>query len=373
MSVRNNLLKAVDATVGALMCRFLSLSPRAINHADKFPDLDRNGIGRILLIRPGGMGDMVVLWPVIRMLEKACPAAEIDIVCEKRNISVLKIAGFKGRAMVYDGNPFSFLAQIRSNKYDLAIDTEQFHHFSAVFAFLSGAPARIGFKINPRRNSLYTHLVNYSLEGYEGDQFLELVRGVLMDLPEYDLKGCMSGEGLEVPATVSERIPGGDGYAVLQPGASTHYKQWSLKKYADLVSGLLDQHEMSVVYVGDGQDVRRCVNINARVSEGERCLSLAGELDLMVVAVLIKGARVFVGSDSGLAHLAVALGVPTVILFGPSDHRKWGVENGQHAVVRKDMPCSPCFIFGYNKPCDSIACMQQIEPADVLSSVEAVL
>lgn len=371
MSVRNNILKAADATVGALMCHILRLSPRAVNHAEKYPDIEPGKVSSILLIRPGGMGDMVLLWPVIQFIKAVCPAAEIDIVCEQRNTDVLKIAGFDGVSMSYDSNPFPFLRRLLGRKYDVVIDTEQFHHFSAVFAFLSGAPVRIGFKINPRRNALYTHLVNYSLEGYEGEQFMGLISSFLKDGAKYELKNSIDRLMPGLVSSVGDKLAKLGAYAVVQSGASTRYKLWSSDKYIEMLSGLIDRHELGAVLVGDGNDVSRCSEIRSGLDEArqKRCLSLAGEMDLAATAVVMKGADIFIGSDSGLAHLAVAMGVSTVILFGPSDHRKWGVIDGRHAVVRRNLPCSPCFIFGYNKPCESIACMRQIEPSDVLAAV----
>jgi ADP-heptose:LPS heptosyltransferase len=109
------------------------------------------------------------------------------------------------------------------------------------------------------------------------------------------------------------------------------------------------------------------------VAAGAEAVTLAGRLDLAGTAAIIARSALFVGSDSGLAHLAVALGVPTVVLFGPSDSLKWGTENSRHAVVRHDLPCAPCFIFGYHKPCRTIACMKGISVDDVLRACEAVL
>ena len=90
-------------------------------------------------------------------------------------------------------------------------------------------------------------------------------------------------------------------------------------------------------------------------------------------AGLVARSRLFIGPDTGLAHLAAAVGVPTVVLFGPGDHLKWGVSDATHAIVRKDLPCSPCSLFGYHKPCRTIACMKEIEVEDVVAACRQIL
>lgn len=368
-----NLLKFMDATAGAFVCLLMRLSPAAVNRAGGGAPIDKKKLRRILVVRPGGMGDMVLLWPVIKILQKRFPEADIEIICEKRNMEVLRIAGFRGRVMTYDSAPFVLLARLLRGGYDVALDTEQFHHFSAVFAFLSGAPVRAGFKINPRRNPLYTQLVDYSLDGNEGEQFMKIAAGLLGDGDEYVLEESIDGSGLDLPEKVRSVTADTRRYAVIQPGASTSYKLWPAERYQELAKNLYEIHGMDVFLVGDSGDAGVCSAAAAGVPEGCRCLSLAGELDLALTAGLIRDSAVFIGPDSGLAHLAAALGVPTVVLFGPSDCRKWGIVNGRHAVVRKDLPCAPCFMFGYSKPCNSFECMRQIEVPDVIDAVARVI
>jgi ADP-heptose:LPS heptosyltransferase len=71
--------------------------------------------------------------------------------------------------------------------------------------------------------------------------------------------------------------------------------------------------------------------------------------------------------------VAVALGTPTVVLFGATDPRKWGVSDERHAVVARPLPCSPCCIFGYNKPCRHVACMNGIDADTVIESCDRVI
>lgn len=367
MGLRTTCFKQLDATAGALICRLAGRLEYRFGRADPRAVVPTD-IRRILVIRPGGIGDMVNLLPVIESLQRLYPDASIDLVCETRNAEVLALAGLEDRALLYDTHPLRFLARLRRRRYDVAIDTEQFHHGSAVFAWLSGAPVRVGFKINPRRNALYTHLVSYSLDAHESGQFARLLEPLAAGRPVVvrPVPGFLAHTAQALPVGLRDKLGVEKGYAVVHVGSSTPGKQWPAARYAELASRLRDRDGLGLAAVGDRRDATRLPTV-------EGLVSLAGDLSLRDTAAAIQHARVFVGGDSGLAHLAAALGVPTVVLFGPSDPRKWGVSGPEHAVVRNELACAPCSIFGYLKPCRTVACMRSLTVDQVYDACRRVM
>ncbi|MFO7871298.1 MAG: glycosyltransferase family 9 protein [Kiritimatiellia bacterium] len=371
------LLKFVDATLGAFSCRILSFFGYRLGRGNDPFSPPPSDPRRILVIRPGGMGDMILFLPVLKELAAAYPKAAIDVVCEKRNVNVLRLSGLNCSALTYDADPVSFFAALLSRHYDFAIDTEQFHNISAVFAFLSGAAVRIGFNINPRRNSLYTHLVPYAPDGPEILQFMKLTHPLGLSPPEPDIDGLLADAPIEPSPPISVQIQSlgsSGGYATIHTGASTRYKRWGTDNFLALIGALRKEHGFDVALAGGRPDMRLDKSIVRTLKErGERVVSFSGECDLKDTAAIIRNSRIFISGDSGLAHLAAALGTPAVAVFGPTDHRKWGIETKQHAVVRKSLPCSPCFIFGYHKPCRTITCMKQISVEQVLEACRRVI
>jgi ADP-heptose:LPS heptosyltransferase len=368
------LLKALDRTLGAVVARVLGWCSRRPTTTKS--DILERPLSRILVIRPGGIGDMLLLLPVLRLLRKHAPDAQLDVICEKRNTAALDLAGVDARALLYDRHPLGLLVTLLRQRYDLVIDTEQFHHFSAVFAWLSGAPHRIGFRINPRRNPLYTHLVNYAVDGPEGEQFLALL-APLGILGTYRLAGSLKDLRPCLTPAVTETIEGlraGAPLAILHPVASAAYKEWQGTAFEAVAQALTKTHNLTVVVVGSPSDRRRCDSLaaNAR-QQGADALSVAGKLSLHETATLLQEARLFIGTDSGLAHLAIALGTPTVVLFGPSDPDKWGVRSVHHTIVHRALPCSPCCMFGKHTPCTRLACMQAITVDEVMEAAGRVL
>jgi ADP-heptose:LPS heptosyltransferase len=374
---RTDLLKIADATVGAVLCRMLGRLHFLIHGGEAPEDVSPDRVRRILVIRPGGLGDMIILLPVLRALRARFPGAEIDLVCEKRNVDVLRLRGLEARAMPYDSNPVRFLRGLRRRKYDVAVDTEQFHNFSAIFGLFSGAPVRIGFKVNPIRNPLYSHLINYELDGPEGKQFMRLLEPLGIADASWDLEGEMRETELSLPGPIQDQLRSvapPAGFAVLNPGSSTVYKVWPAERFAKLAGRLYAECGLAVVLTGSRKEAKLSEALAGRMREA-KCpvVSLAGRLTLAQTAAVLKQARLFVGCDSGLSHLAVALGVPSAVIFGPSDHRKWGVQKAHHAVVRKVLPCAPCFIFGYHRPCRTLACMRGVAVDDVMAACRKVI
>jgi len=374
--MKKHLMKLADAGIGVILCRVLGKFSFLLSKDREPPEADLDTVRRILVIRPGGVGDMIVLLPVLEALRRRFPGTSIDLVCERRNVAVLALSGIQDSAMVYDANPFRFLWRLRHGEYDVAVDTEQFHNFSAVFAWLSGAPVRIGFKINPHRNPLYTHLVDYRMDGPEGEQFLRLLQPLGVGNEPYGPAGTLANARLSAPP---EGAPGQAPqptapFIAIHPGSSSAYKLWPADRFTELAVQLADRYGVDILLLGDRPDRERNAGIReAAARAGCRRVTCADTLELRGAAGLIMRARLFIGTDSGLSHLATALGQRTVVLFGPSDHAKWGFQDSTHAVVRKDLPCAPCFIFGYHKPCRSIACMRRIAVKDVLDACADVL
>ncbi len=365
MGARAALLKATDAAVGPACCSAVTVWRYAAGRDAQPPPAALPPAPRLLVIRPGGLGDMLLLLPALQALEAALPGARLDLLCERRNAAVPALAGRDGAVLCYDTNPWRTWRTLRRARYDAVIDTEQFHHFSAVMALATGAPVRIGFNINPRRNPLYTHLVSYDPGGFEADQFLRLLAPLGIAARGAPAAGIRARA--DAPEADEAR-----GAVILHPGASTPYKQWPPDRLAALGRALLEQTPHPVLVAGEPGE-RPLVEAVVRAIGRPDRVGAAYPADLRAAAALLRPAALFVGADTGLAHLAAALDVPLVVCFGPSDRHKWGHAGPRRRVVAADIPCAPCFLFGYHKPCRHRRCIRRIEPATVLAACRDVL
>ncbi len=372
------MLKMLDATLGSALCRLIGgLGLFGIRRMPPTDVRPTPGVPlRILVIRPGGMGDLILLLPALGALQRRHPDAAITVVCEARNADVFALTDLHVTPVLYDRAPLRAYRALRYGHFDMAIDTEQFHHFSAILALLTGAPVRIGFNINPRRNPLYTHLVPYAVDGHEARQFLRLFAPLAIQAADIPMTGALPHTSSVPPDMLPWSGPGTEGpLIVIHPSTGSRYKDWGVAPFAGLVDELVRRHHARCVILGSARDASLCRGLVDAVPAPHRdqVRSLAGTLDLTGTAAVINAANLFIGLDSGLAHIAAACGIPAVVLYGATDPAKWAAPPSHCRVVRRQVPCAPCAIFGYHKPCATFACIRGISTDDVLHAVDAIL
>ena len=346
-------MKSMDAVIGRLAI-FLMTRPADKRFSGK--------VNSILLIRPGGIGDAVLLIPLIHVLKKEYPVANITILAERRNSAVFALCTDIAQILRYD-RPLELLTALRRD-YDVVIDTEQWHRLSAVAARLTRAPMLIGYATN-ERSRLFNCRIPYSHDDYESESFFNL-------LAPLGIKSQQVPERfLEVPEAAianASRLLAGlscSGFVVIFPGASIAERRWGSDRFRQ-VAALLSALGIQVVVVGGNEDRES----GAAIVEGGFGLNLAGRTSLVETAAVIDRSALLVSGDSGLLHIAVGLGKPTVSLFGPGRSRKWAPKGVRHFVINKELSCSPCTTYGTTPSCpDNVQCMQKITVDEVYNAI----
>ncbi len=367
MSLTADFIKVADATVGRGLC--LLLAPFGAGARGEDADLPPR---RVLVIRPGGIGDAVLFIPMLRALRAAWPDAELDLLAERRNASVVEPTGLVDRVYRYDRFPFDLIAIVR-RRYDMVIDTEQFHCLSAIVAWMTRAPRRVGFGTTFRRR-LFTRAVGYNLETYEAEMFLALARAATgteccwdPDAPFYPLPDDAKRFARQALASLkpSQKV-------AIHPGASIPERRWPPERYARLAQ-LLADHGVGVVVLGGATDVVAAGAIATGLA-GSAFVNLAGRCSLVQAAAVVAECDMYISADSGVLHLAYALGTPTVHLFGPGVLSKWGPPGHRFRSIAAQVPCSPCTTYGYTPPCcQGMICMLNITPEAVFAAVQSQL
>ncbi len=349
-------LKSVDARFGPLLSRWMPAPRRT--------DLRQLDVTEILIIRPGGIGDAVLLIPAIRALRGQYPLARIHVLAETRNSGVFCLCGELASVRCYDR--LADLAGVLAGRYDLVIDTEQWHHFSAVLVRLLRGVYTLGFATNLRQR-LFTCSVAYEQARYEVDSFLSLLEPLGISRPDF------GNRWLEIPQRVRETADNflaglARPFVVIFPGASIAERRWETSRFAEL-AGQLVAEGMDLVVLGGHVDRDAGAEIVRRGG-----LNLAGQTSLQETAAILQSAALLVSGDSGVLHLAVGLDTPTVSLFGPGRQQKWGPRGERHVVLNQNLPCSPCTTFGTTPACEKRgACLEAISVHDVMDAVRKVL
>jgi ADP-heptose:LPS heptosyltransferase len=302
---------------------------------------------QVLVFRALKLGDMLCAVPALRALRAGLPSARISLAglpwarsfasrFQRYIDDFIEFPGFPGLPeQQFDQERFDlFLAMIRQARYDLAIQMHGSGRISNEVVALFGARASAGFF--PRGHGLPHEEQGY---GPYPDGLPEIERNLLLIR---NLGFPSRGHYLEFPVTEADarelarhrglrNLPAGS-YVCIHPGASMREKCWPVEHFA-AVGRYLQQQGHVVVVTGNGRESDLAKRIEGLM--GGRCLDAASpDLSLGGLASLIRGARLLLCNDTGVSHLASALGVPSVVIFSAADPARWApLDTGLHRAL----------------------------------------
>jgi heptosyltransferase I len=372
-------------------------------------DLKSRDFHNILLIKLSALGDVVHTLPALNKLRARYPKARIDWLVASDIAELLRSNPAINTVIEFPRDQWStpwgwapyanaarLIATLRAAQYDLVIDL-QGQLRSAIFAFSSGAPVRIGFD-KPRRDvwqtlerSIPEEAKKHAWQGAREGSWLAYTHHIA--LPTLDLHpverylGVSPLLGLDdaapdfsfpIPQEAVTRIDALLDYydigktkplVAIAPGTNWDTKQWRRSGFAEVARHLL-QKGFAVVLMGSEGERALCDEI-AKLAPG--AVGLAGETTLTELAALTRRATICVSNDSGPMHLAVALGRPVIGLFGPTDPVWAGPYGRGDAVLRVELACSPCYLRELSRCPNGHACMEDLAPAKVIERAEAFI
>jgi ADP-heptose:LPS heptosyltransferase len=350
------LLKKIDRLLGTLLVKLLP-------HNLCGSEADRKVPSSCLIIRPGGIGDALLLAASVVALRARFPGIAIDILVEQRNAGTFALIPGLRKVFCYD-RPANLVSVLR-RRYDVVIDTEQWHRLSAVVCRLVRSEMKIGFATNERAR-MFTHPVSYELDRYEALSFLDLLKPLGITASD-----SSPPDVLTLPTAARQQAAdllsplGQQPFLALFAGASIPEKRWVAENFREVIDWCLADG-MAVVMVGGDGDAET----NNEIASGRPVLNLAGHTSLAGTAAVLELAACVVSGDSGVLHLAAGLNRPTVALFGPSNVRKWALRGPGHIVLTTSPACSPCSKFGYTPPCSNqIRCLAELTPQHVCQAI----
>ncbi|MEO7714991.1 MAG: glycosyltransferase family 9 protein [Capsulimonas sp.] len=344
------------------------------------PPLD--GVKRLLIVKTSSIGDIIHALPAVEAIKKARPELSIGWVVRKRCASVLEGNPIVDALHVVPNKPtmsdlFSIRRDLHARPYDCALDMQGLG-LSGLLTWLSGAPIRIGIDRNREGNAFFmTHpIVPAKLGGEHGDRHaVDILYGFssLFGAPplsggfpaqHYLTDGIASDVLADVRSLSRPRI-------ALNVGASWEYKKWPIEHWVDLAETLIEQGR-SIVFVGDAKDAEVVGQVKIKMHAAEPIVDVSGRTtSLRELAAVLEACDVLVTADTGPMHMGVAVGTPTVALFGATNPDRTGPYGDRNIVLNMHLSCSPC----YRKPtCDGrVDCMRAITPDMALEAVEREL
>lgn len=337
-------------------------------------EIDWNSVKRVLVVRLRSIGDTVLATPSLFTLRRFLPNAQIDILLEDWVAPVLEGSDLVDEVIKVDPSRLSTVSQLRRRNYDIAFNL----HGGTTATFLvraSGASHRVGYS-HYQYSFLYNHLLSSAKDFWKreavhsAEQQLALLGflGVpVEDRPKSSLVVTDKGR----TARVSEWRDRGD-YVLLHPGTAFFTKRWAPENFAKIADRLAERG-LSAVAVGskDESGVLEQLRNTANMP-----VTTLHDLSLPEVTALASKASIFVGNDSGIAHIAAAVDTPSVVIFGSSnrDHwRPWTPNNDvPNEIVYEEFHCQPCA--GYEcKEFGDAPCIRGVAPEKVFAAIDRVL
>jgi len=310
----------------------------------------------VLVRATNWLGDAVMSLPALRALREALPKERISVAARPGLVDLYARESCIDHVIAYPkpqglGERLAFAAKLRAERFDCAILFQNAFD-AALIAWLARMPVRIGYD-RDARGLLLTHAVPAPRPGeiprHERFYYLELLRraGLVPSLPNVE---AIRLSGIDAAREAGVRRLAGMGIAGpvigISPGAAYgNAKRWPPERFAEAGGEVAATLGATVLIFGSADERPLCEAVAAPVREsGAAVRNLAGETTLGEFIEMAAASRLFLTNDSGGMHVAYAVGVPTVAVFGATDATATGPTSPLARVVREPVECAPCLL-----------------------------
>jgi lipopolysaccharide heptosyltransferase II len=344
------------------------------------PRWDWSGIHSVLVIRLRSIGDTVLATPALVTLRRFLPQAKIHILLEDWVAPVLERSPLVDQVITIPKQSNTARARLARNLHRTKYDVVYNLHGGTTATFLTratGAPHRVGFA-HYQYARLHNHIAPSPQEIWRRqdlhsvEQQLALIgwTGVpVTDRPATQLAVTETAARSISEKLAAKKINEAQPFALIHPAAALETKQWATESFARVAEAVAERGLTPVAIVSPGE---RLVLESLR---SQSTTSIAGFADLTLpeVTALAARARLFIGNDSGIAHIAAATGTPCVVIFGSSNVTHWRPWTmGQSEVVREELACQPChgyFCAEFDQP----QCILRVPVERVVGAIDRIL
>lgn len=332
-------------------------------------------VERILLMKLRRMGDTLILTPTLRALRESYPDARVVVVVPSEWVELLETNPHLDRIIGYrSGSPVSFVSlirQLRRQRFDLGINPHA-NLRSASILLLSGVPERVVDNRSGRSFFSTVPMARPPAGRPAVERDLDCVRALGLKPAESRIELFLERADRDAAEAFLEEqgLCGSVPLLAIAPGASAPAKRWPPERFAAVAGRLMREESVSVLLVGAPGESGLLGQIAAMMEVRPVFVQVER---LRLLAAILERCSLFLGNDSGPKHLAVALGVPTLTLFGPEDAREWHpyADKEGHIAIMRDVDCrnGGCG----KRVCDDHRCMTLIGIEEVLASARELL
>lgn len=320
----------------------------------------------VLLISLSCIGDVLLTTPVMRVLKDSFPGSRLTVLAGKTSHALVRAHALVDRALVFDNKgahhgtagKIKLVRALRQDMYDLVVDLR-----NSVIPYFLRARYRITSQQAHLKNrtSVGRHAIDRHLDVLELQGFPITTRAMSVTVPEDT--AARAREMMNAQGCGAARPLIG-----VYPGAGSPYKLYPTDQFRKALAELARRWpDARFVIVGGPDDAPHAADV-ARACP-ERAVDLSAKLDILETAAAINRCTVFLSNDSGPMHIAAALDVPTIALFGPTDADRYGPRGAQHRIIWRREQCNPCKF----PECGHDTCIDRIPPEQITTATNELL
>ncbi len=335
---------------------------------------NRSEVLTMLIIHQGALGDFILALPVLKNLKNTFPHSKVVILGYPRILELVEGHFYAEQVLSIDQKGMAtFFVQNGFLDYTLS---EFFKKFDLIVLFGKDQGGILLRNLNRICQGVVLPINSFPT----WDERIHLTDHLLRQLSRYGFSISESLPKLYLNETDRSWAKefwkekgldgkGRDGVIVVHPGSGSKKKVWPLERFVELVQTLKNHflvHFLIVLGPAEGIEVQKAFE---RI--GDPPPIIVRGLSLLQLASVMEGCGLFVGNDSGISHMASALGIPTIAIFGPTDPKVWSPKGERVLVVRREIPCSPCSEERFFL-CRHFDCLRSIETQEVLKAIEKI-
>lgn len=332
----------------------------------------------MLILHQGALGDFIVALPTLGALRQNFPRARIAVMGFPRILELVEKRFYADEILSVDQKGMASFF-VRGGELDPGL-SQFFRTFDLIVAFGKDEKGAILSNLHRVSEGRVVHLnlfppwnekihmIDHLLRELRRYQFPVVVQNPKLYLTPTDQgwgKSYCRRRGL----TDEERARA----ILLHPGSGSKKKTWPVERFIELFH-YLQRHVGSRVFVilgpAEGPEIQKAFE-EIQWDLGPRAPVLVKGLSLLGLASVMEGCRLYIGNDSGITHMAAALDIPTLAIFGPTDPVLWSPRGRSVVVVRRKMECSPCTQERFFQ-CQRPECLQQLGMEEVLKGLKGL-
>jgi lipopolysaccharide heptosyltransferase II len=332
----------------------------------KHEPFNRETIRKILLIRTDRIGDMILSTPALRAVRESFPQADIHLLG----------SGYTHDLLVDNPDIDKFISRgidTTDNDYDLAISLHPGFKQN-LYTYQSGARYRIGYAgcggsffltdaVKDDRDTRVRHEVQSALE-------IVARAGCSTNNHELFISVTEKGEVYTNDFLKKHNLTRQDTIIAIHPGSSQSYIRWNKRGFARVADMLSNTFQATIFLIGNGEEKELVDDVASMMKEKSVIIY---DTNLTQLVSIIKCCSLFIGNSSGPLHIAAALKIPAIAIFGathPLDsYQEWGPWGDNNIIITKDLTCKHC----HPTDCKTFDCMNLISPQEVFIAAETLL